>query len=142
MPASLWWARVTVKGGFGYLFADNADLMRWPAWLQSIAAADIADYRDFGGGVYRAASFVGDRIETCLFVGPAKDAGDWEVVKSLFALESLDDEQRRMLLSGRSGEGLAELRARSSAPASASARPRSATRSRRARPHRPRSARC
>src|SRR5664279_3231285 len=73
MPASLWWARVAVKGGFGYLFADNADLMRWPAWLQAIAAADIADYRDFGGGVYRAASFVGDRIETCLFVGPAKD---------------------------------------------------------------------
>jgi assimilatory nitrate reductase catalytic subunit len=107
LPASLWWARVAVKGGFGYLFADNADLMRWPAWLQAMAAADIAEYRDFGGGVYRAASFVGDRVETCLFVGPAKDAGDWEVVKSLFALEALDDEQRRMLLSGRSGEGLA-----------------------------------
>ncbi len=88
MPTSLWWARAAVKGGFGYLFADNADLMRWPAWLQATAAADIAEYRDFGGGVYRAASFVGDRIETCLFVGPARDAGDWEVVKSMFALES------------------------------------------------------
>jgi assimilatory nitrate reductase catalytic subunit len=107
LPASLWWARVTVKGGFGYLFADNSDLMRWPAWLQAMAATDIAEYRDFGGGVYRAASFVGDRIETCLFVGPARDAGDWEVVKSIFMLESLDNEQRRMLLSGRSSEGLA-----------------------------------
>jgi len=107
LPASLWWARVAVKGGFGYLFADNADVMRWPAWLQAMAATDIAEYRDFGGGIYRAASFVGDRIETCLFVGPARDAGDWEVVKGLFALDGLDDAQRRMLLSGRSSEGLA-----------------------------------
>src|SRR5262249_11417342 len=60
-----------------------------------------------GGGVYRAASFAGGRIETCLFVGPAHDAGDWDVVKSLFVLEELSDDQRRFLLSGRSTEGVA-----------------------------------
>ena len=69
---------------------------------RSSPASDLAEYRDFGGGVYRAASFAGDRIETCLFVGPAHDAGDWEVVKSLFAADALTDEQRRMLLSGKS----------------------------------------
>ena len=68
---------------------------------------DLAEYRDFGGGVYRAASFAGDRIETCLFVGPAHDAGDWDVVKSLFAPDALSDDQRRLLLSGRSTEGVA-----------------------------------
>ena len=26
---SLWWARAAVTGGYGYLFADNADLTRW-----------------------------------------------------------------------------------------------------------------
>ena len=57
--------------------------------------------------MYRAASFAGDRIETCLFVGPAHDAGDWDVVKSLFAADSLSDDQRRLLLSGRSTEGVA-----------------------------------
>ena len=62
---------------------------------------------DFGGGVFRAASFAGDRIETCLFVGPARDAGDWDVVKTLFAADSLSDDQRRMLLSGKSADGLA-----------------------------------
>ena len=99
------WTRVTVTGGFGYLFADNADLSRWPAWLDGVAGEDVADYRDFGGGVYRAASFAGDRIETCLFVGPAHDAGDWEVVKSLFVADHVTDEQRRMLLSGKSTRG-------------------------------------
>ena len=36
-----------------------------------MAGDDLAEYKDFGGGVYRAASFAGDRIETCLFIGPA-----------------------------------------------------------------------
>jgi assimilatory nitrate reductase catalytic subunit len=107
LPPSLWWARAAISGGYAYLFADNADLARWPSWLRSASGDDVAEYRDFGGGVYRAASFAGDRIESCLFVGPARDAGDWEVVKSLFALEALNDDQRRMLLSGRSSEGVA-----------------------------------
>ena len=53
------------------------------------------------------ASFAGDRIETCLFIGPAQDAGDWNVVKNLFAADTLSDDQRRMLLSGKSSDGLA-----------------------------------
>jgi assimilatory nitrate reductase catalytic subunit len=107
LPQSLWWARAAITGGYAYLFADNADLKRWPDWLRASASDDVAEYRDFGGGVYRAASFTGDRIETCLFVGPAHDAGDWDVVKSLFAADQLSDDQRRMLLSGRSAEGMA-----------------------------------
>ncbi|MBV9461258.1 MAG: molybdopterin-dependent oxidoreductase [Bradyrhizobium sp.] len=107
LPQNLWWARAAITGGYAYLFADNADLKRWSDWLSARASDDFAEYRDFGGGVYRAASFSGDRIETCLFVGPAHDAGDWDVVKSLFAAERLSDDQRRMLLSGRSSEGMA-----------------------------------
>jgi assimilatory nitrate reductase catalytic subunit len=104
LPPGVWWARTAVAGGYGYLFADNADLLRWQGWLHAVAGDDLAEYRDLGGGVYRAASFCGDRIEACLFVGPAHDAGDWDVVKSLFAADRLDDDQRAMLLSGRSGE--------------------------------------
>jgi assimilatory nitrate reductase catalytic subunit len=107
LPDHAWWARVAVTGGYGYLFADNADLAGWQSWLRTIAGDDLAEYRDLGGGVYRAASFADDRIETCLFVGPARDAGDWGAVKSLFAAQSLSDEQRRMLLSGKSTDGLA-----------------------------------
>jgi assimilatory nitrate reductase catalytic subunit len=107
LPSHAWWARVTVAGGYGYLFADNADLAGWQSWLRSVAGPDLAEYKDFGGGVFRAASFAQDRIETCLFVGPARDAGDWNVVKSLFATETLSEDQRRMLLSGKSTDGLA-----------------------------------
>ena len=90
LPAHAWWARVAVNGGHGYLFADNADLAGWQSWLRSVAGDDVAEYEDFGGGVYRAASFAGDRIETCLFIGPAQDAGDWNVVKDLFVADTLD----------------------------------------------------
>ena len=107
LPDHVWWARVAVTGGYGYLFADNADLARWQSWLRSVAGSDFAEYRDFGGGVYRAASFAENRIETCLFVGPARDAGDWNVVRGLFAADTLSDDQRRMLLSGKSTDGLA-----------------------------------
>jgi assimilatory nitrate reductase catalytic subunit len=106
-PPHVWWARVSVSGGYGYLFADNADLARWQPWLRSFTRGDLAEYRDFGGGVYRAASFDEDRIETCLFVGPAHDAGDWGVVRNLFAQAALSADQRRMLLSGKSMDGLA-----------------------------------
>jgi assimilatory nitrate reductase catalytic subunit len=107
LPPSVWWTRAKVVGGYGYLFADNADLSRWQSWLNSVAGSELAEYRDFGGGVYRAASFAGERIETCLFVGPARDAGDWDVVKSLFAADALSEDQRRMLLSGKSADGVA-----------------------------------
>ena len=107
LPAHAWWARVAVDGGYGYLLADNADLAGWQSWLGSIAGDDLAEYKDFGGGVYRAASFAADRIETCLFIGPARDAGDWNVVKGLFAADALSNDQRRMLLSGKSTDGLA-----------------------------------
>ncbi|MFZ2157856.1 MAG: molybdopterin-dependent oxidoreductase [Bradyrhizobium sp.] len=107
LPDHAWWARVAVPGGYGYLLADNADLAGWQSWLRSVAGDDLAEYKDFGGGVYRAACFAADRIEACLFIGPAQDAGDWNIVKQLFAADRLDDEQRRMLLSGKSTDGLA-----------------------------------
>jgi assimilatory nitrate reductase catalytic subunit len=107
LPGHAWWARATVGGGLGYLIADNADLKGWSSWLRSVAGEELAEYSDFGGGVYRAASFTGDAIETCLFLGPARDAGDWDFVKELFAAGALSDDQRRMLLSGKPAQGLA-----------------------------------
>ena len=107
LPDHAWWARATVAGGLGYLIADNADLKGWSSWLRAVAGEELAEYSDFGGGVYRAASFADDAIETCLFLGPARDAGDWDVVKELFAAGSLTDDQRRMLLSGKPALGLA-----------------------------------
>jgi len=107
LPDHLWWVRAAIPGGYGYLFADNADLARWPVWFTAMSGDDVAEYRDFGGGVFRAASFAENRIDSCVFLGPAHDAGDWEVVKTLFAKEQLGDDERGMLLSGRASDGLA-----------------------------------
>ena len=80
----------------------------WQIWLRVAAPATISP----NTGIL-AAAFIARprlparRIETCLFIGPAHDAGDWNVVKSLFAADTLSDEQRRMLLSGKSVDGLA-----------------------------------
>jgi assimilatory nitrate reductase catalytic subunit len=105
LPKQAWWARVAVTGGIGYLLADNADLASWRSWLQPLLGDDVAEFEDANRGVYRAASFVDDRIETCLFIGPAQDGIDWDAVKALFAADALSDEQRRMLLSGKSADG-------------------------------------
>ncbi|MEH2475726.1 assimilatory nitrate reductase catalytic subunit [Nitrobacteraceae bacterium AZCC 2161] len=105
LPKAAWWARVAVTGGIGYLLADNSDLANWRSWLQPLLGDDVAEFEDAGRGVFRAASFVDDRIETCLFVGPAQDGIDWDAVKALFAADALSDEQRRMLLSGKSADG-------------------------------------
>ena len=107
LPDHAWWARATVGGGLGYLIADNADLKGWSSWLRAVAGEELAEYSDFSGGVYRGASFTGDAIETCLFLGPARDAGDWGVVKELFAAGALTEDQRRLLLSGKPAQGLA-----------------------------------
>ena len=107
LPDHAWWARAAVSGGVGYLVADNADLAGWSVWLRSVVSSDLAEYSDFGGGVYRAASFAADRIEVCLFLGPAGDAGDWNVVREMFAADMLSEDQRKTLLSGKSMDGLA-----------------------------------
>jgi len=107
LPDHAWWARVAITGGIGYLIADKADLAGWSAWLRSAVKSQLAEYSDFGGGVYRAASFAAGRIEVCLFLGPAGDAGDWNVVTEMFAAGVLGEDQRKTLLSGKSMDGIA-----------------------------------
>jgi assimilatory nitrate reductase catalytic subunit len=107
LPAAAWWARVAVSGGYGYLFADNTEVADWQSWWRSRHGSDVAEYEDAGRGVYRAAAFACGRLENCLFIAPAQAAIEWDAVKAMFALETLDDDQRRVLLSGRSASGLA-----------------------------------
>lgn len=123
LPPSAWWARVAVTGGFGYLLAANDDAVVWKTWLASQTgetdvaavrlvrhnpqACDIVEYEDPAHGVYRAASFTDGKLQTCLFLGSSAMAFDWQAVKETFALDMLDDDQRSMLLSGRSASGIA-----------------------------------
>ncbi|RYX96514.1 MAG: nitrate reductase [Bradyrhizobiaceae bacterium] len=107
LPDGVVFARVAVTGGVGYLLADNIDTANWRDWLAPLLGDDVAIYEDSGGGVYRAVSFAHERIDVCLFVGPAADALSWDAVKALFAADKIDDEERRLLLSGKAADGAA-----------------------------------
>ncbi len=74
-------------------------------------ADDVAAYDDRAGGTYRAAAFANGRIELCLFSGVFEEQVEWDAVKAMFEQGAVSAEERRMLLSGRSGDGLAGIRA-------------------------------
>ena len=108
MPEGVWWSHVAVTGGHGYLLADDLDCEVWRGWFERHAlGSDVAVYADAANGSYRAASFAGGHIGLCLFIGRAGEMVDWEAVKVAFAAGAVSTEQRRLLLSGRSNDGLA-----------------------------------
>jgi assimilatory nitrate reductase catalytic subunit len=110
LPADTWWTRVAVGGGCGWLFAGDQPVSAWRAHAAACFGddAEIAEYADEPGGIYRMAAFVEGRLQGCLFVAPASDAPQWDAVRALFEAEGLEPVQRRMLLSGKAADGIAE----------------------------------
>jgi assimilatory nitrate reductase catalytic subunit len=108
LPDGVWWSRVAVTGGYGYLLAHNLGADLWQDWFAANARQDdVAAYDDRAGGTYRAAAFANGRVELCLFSGAFAEQVEWDVVKAMFEQGAVSAEERRMLLSGRSGDGLA-----------------------------------
>jgi assimilatory nitrate reductase catalytic subunit len=109
LPESTWWARVAVTNGYGLLLATNDGPETWRGVARQMFgdSAELAEYADGQRGIYRAAAFVESRLAGCLFIGPAETAPQWDAVKPLFEVETLGDTARRVLLSGRSADGLA-----------------------------------
>jgi assimilatory nitrate reductase catalytic subunit len=111
LPEGSWWVRVAVPKAHGLLLAtdDGPELWRERARKMFCDTAALAEYSDARRGVYRAAAFAAGELTGCLFIGPADAAPHWDAVKPLFADEALADEARRVLLSGRSADGLASV---------------------------------
>jgi assimilatory nitrate reductase catalytic subunit len=113
LPAGTWWARVAVAGGTGYVLATNDGVVAWQQaarrlLTEGVEPVEFAEYIDVPRGLYRVAAFARGRLEGCLFVGPAQAAPQWDAVKHMFASEELAAAQRRMVLAGRSADGLPE----------------------------------
>jgi assimilatory nitrate reductase catalytic subunit len=107
LPHDVWWSRVAVTGGYGYLLAANSDCGAWQDWWRATTnETDAAEYEDRSRQTFRAAAYADDRLRTCLFMAPAQDAISWDAVKVAFAAGELTAEDRRTLLSGRSRNGV------------------------------------
>ena len=109
-PAATWFSRLAVEGGAGVLFATNEPPEEWCGLARSLLPgnAEFVEYVDASRGLLRIAAFVSGRLEGVIFVGPQEAPPHWDVVRTLFAAPSLEERERRILLSGRGGEGLAE----------------------------------
>ncbi|HEX5637558.1 MAG TPA: molybdopterin-dependent oxidoreductase, partial [Gammaproteobacteria bacterium] len=62
------------------------------------------EYFDRGTRRYRAGRMVGDRLESCIFIGPDHQLPNRDWLMKLFAKERLSEQDKMYLLSGRPGE--------------------------------------
>jgi assimilatory nitrate reductase catalytic subunit len=110
LPADTWWAKSAATGGDGYLLASNAGPEGWRTFVHAEASGEVSlsEFLDEPRGTYRAAGFADGRLAFCLFVGPSSQRPHWDVAKALLAAETLEERQRRILLSGLSADGLAD----------------------------------
>jgi assimilatory nitrate reductase catalytic subunit len=86
------------------LFARN----ELPAVWHDLARRLMPEYIDQPRGLTRMATFRPGRLDGCIFVGPAQAPPQWDVVRTLFESGALTERERRILLSGRSGDGMVE----------------------------------
>jgi assimilatory nitrate reductase catalytic subunit len=110
LPHGTWFARLAVAGGAGLLFATDEPPAVWHDLARSLMPAntEFAEFVDQSRQVVRIAAFRSERLEGVMFVGPAHLPPQWDVVRALFAPAALSERERRILLSGRSGEGMVE----------------------------------
>jgi assimilatory nitrate reductase catalytic subunit len=108
-----WWARVNGADCTRYEIAGRQIPEDWSAWarrLVRVPGSDAApgsgledefvELQDPSEGVYRAAYFVGERVESCLFISNRPELPARAPLASLFAAESLTPAQRAALLQG------------------------------------------
>jgi assimilatory nitrate reductase catalytic subunit len=106
LPAGTWFARVTVVGGYGLLFATNEPPDRWHDFARRSMPADaeLAEHVDQALGSIRIASFRSGRLEGCIFVGPTPMTPQWDAMRALFESKNFDESKRNMLIYQPGGE--------------------------------------
>lgn len=111
MPASVWWARSAVEGGFGYRIAADERRAHWAEIAKPLMLGhdDLVELLDEAQGRYRAARVLGGSLEACVFLARRADAlPGWEWLKQQLAEPALSEPARRALLAGRAPEGGAD----------------------------------
>lgn len=110
-PAGMWWARTTVAGGVGVKFAASASEADWPTLAAALLGGEqpALVFDDRAHGVYRAAVFAGDRLQSCLYLSTSQSRlPGWDWIKSQLAADTISDGLRRAILAGRAPDGAAD----------------------------------
>ncbi len=101
-----YWAKATGNGHYRYEIAGEQLAEDLPAWARSYLCASSNDVNwvellDSGAQTYRGVRMVGNQVESAIFIAPDKALPSRSWLASLFEKESLDDNERRALLTGK-----------------------------------------
>ncbi|RVU17768.1 nitrate reductase [Methylobacterium oryzihabitans] len=102
-PQGWWWARATLEGGTGLIFATQEGAAEAGALMQALfPGASLSQYADPACGVYRCAAFEDGRLVGAMALAPAAERPSWDAAKAFFRTqELLEPTARRALISGR-----------------------------------------
>ncbi|MCP5137367.1 MAG: molybdopterin-dependent oxidoreductase [Gammaproteobacteria bacterium] len=105
-----YWSRAIGRGFWQMQIAGDQAPADWATHARELlcgvdANAEWLEFHDKAGGSYRAARFVGGRLESTIFIGRDHrlPAHDW--VASLFGVDRLESRDRNWLLAGEPGPG-------------------------------------
>ena len=106
-PEACWWSRVSLADGVGYRVASDMSVHEAADWFNGhFGHCEIAELLDASQGLYRAAAFVGGRLEAALFLSPPTGEPVWETLKDLLAVHVIGATRRRFALSVRDVGGV------------------------------------
>jgi assimilatory nitrate reductase catalytic subunit len=105
LPKGVWWARAPGPAHQRYEIAGQAAQRPDARWFRhtfdGTPGGEVIEYEDERAGIYRAALMRAGRLEACLVVGPRASLPSREWLGDLFAAETIGDDDRLSLLTGR-----------------------------------------
>jgi assimilatory nitrate reductase catalytic subunit len=109
-----YWARSRGAGFWRYEMAGDQIPEDWAGMARSYLCSEgrevgWMEYSDRAANRYRAARFVDNTLESCLFIGPDLQLPPRDWIEVLFAKASLDAAERASLLSGRAADKSADV---------------------------------
>lgn len=99
-----YWTRARDKGLWRYEIAGDSSISEWGdkahRLLATAGSDNWIDYHDSGAGLYRAARFLGGRLDGCVFIAPDRQPTSRQWLAGLFHEDALSAEERAAILSG------------------------------------------
>lgn len=110
IEGSSYWVKSTGKHFYRYELAGEQAPEIWSQWSRQILCESTNDvnwieYLDAAARRYRGARFIGNRIESCIFIAPSHDLPSRSWLAGLFSKDQLTEQERASLLTGQPPKG-------------------------------------